>query len=227
MQDCNPTHTPLPAGFTTSAQTNTPDVDPTSYRSLIGKLSFLTTTRPDLIFAVDLLSRYNYAPQMAHLLAAKQILRYVRGTTSQGLFYPRSDTFTLIGYSDADWGGDLDQRKSTGAYIFTINNTPVTWNTKKQTCIALSSTESEFRSLVEATKEARWIQFLFQELGFDRKKPIQLMCDNQSAIKISKNPQFHSKTKNFEIHLNFVRDMVERGFVTKMIANRPTCLQKL
>jgi len=87
------------------------------------------------------------------------------------------------------------------------------WNTKKQTCIALSSTESEFRSLVEATKEARWIQILFQELGFDRQKSIQLMCDNQSAIKISKNPQFHSKTKHFEIHLNFVWDMVERGFV--------------
>lgn len=114
-----------------------------------------------LAFAVNLLSRSNSTPQMAHLQAAKQILRYVRRTTSQGLFYPRFDTFTLIGYSDADWGGDLDQRKSTGAYIFTINNTPVTWNTKKQTCIALSSTESESRSLVKATKEAKWIQILF------------------------------------------------------------------
>jgi len=104
----------------------------------------------------------------------------------------------------------LDERKSTGAFIFTINGTPITWSSKKQTCVALSSTESEYRALVEASKEAMWLKNLFWELGFLDQDPIRIGCDNQSTIRIAKNPTYHSKTKHFEIHLNFIRDIVSK-----------------
>jgi hypothetical protein len=224
LLECNPTKTPLPSGFTISKQTKTPLVDPTSYRSLIGKLMFLTTTRPDITFAVNLLSQFNEKPQMAHFKALKQILRYIKGTLSIGLTFSQTGKLSLTGHSDVDWGGDVDQRKSTGAYVFTVNDTPVTWSTKKQTCIVLSSTESEYRSLVEATKEAMWIRNLLKELGYVKKGSIVISCDNQSAIKISQNPMYHSKTKHFEIHLNYVRDMVDKKKIAVVYisnANQP------
>jgi hypothetical protein len=209
LAHCNSTKTPLPPGFTTRKDTRIETVDPKLFRSIIGKLMFLTNTRPDISFAVNLLSRYSSAPQQAHLRGVKQILRYIKGTSNLGLFYKRKSGLELTGYTDADWGGNLNQRKSTRAYLFTINGTPITWCTKKQTCVALSSTESEYRSLVEATKEAIWIKGLYSELGLRKKGPIHIFCDNQSAIKISKNPMYHSKTKHFEIHLNYVQDMVD------------------
>ena len=98
------------------------------------------------------------APQEAHLKTVKCIIRYIKGTLNHGLFNPRSGELSLLGYSDADWGGDPDQQKSTGAFVFTVNSTLITWSAKKQTCVALSSCEFEYRALVEATKEAIWIK---------------------------------------------------------------------
>jgi hypothetical protein len=208
--DCNASKTPLPAGLKLQRDTQTPPVDKTLYQRMIGKLIFLTHTRYDISYAVNLVSRYMTHPQEAHLKAVKCILRYIKGTLDFGLFYPQSANLTFCGYSDADWGGDLDQRRSTGAFVFTVNGTPITWSSKKQTCVALSSCESEYRALVEASKEAIWIQNLYKELGFLIEKSAIIYCDNQSSIKISKNPQYHSKTKHFEIHLHFVRDMVNK-----------------
>jgi hypothetical protein len=120
-------------------------------------------------------------------------------------------------------GGDLYERKSTCAFLFTVGSTPITWNTKKQTCIALSSTKSEYCALVEAAKEAIWIRNLYYELGFVNRLPIKLYCDNQSSIKISKNPIYHSKTKHFEIHLKTIRDMVRQRQIEALYI--PTKLQ--
>jgi hypothetical protein len=177
---------------------------------MIGKLVFLTHTRYDISYAINLVSRYMAHPQEAHLKAVKCILRYIEGTLDFGLFYSQSPDITFCGYSDADWGGDLDQRRSTGAFVFTVNGTPITWSSKKQTCVALSSCESKYRALVEASKEAIWIKNLYSELGFLTDASTTIYCDNQSSIKISKNPQYYSKTKHFEIHLHFVRDMVNK-----------------
>jgi hypothetical protein len=126
LTDCNPTQTPLPAGFTICKDTKTKPIDPTIFKSIINKLIFLTNTKPDITFAVNLLSRYSSTPQAAHLQGVKQILRYVQGTKNVGLLYKRSTGLRLTGYTDADWGGNLDSRKSTGAYLFTINGTPIT-----------------------------------------------------------------------------------------------------
>jgi hypothetical protein len=105
LTDCNPTQTPLPAGFTICRDTKTKPIDPTLFRSIIGKLMFLTNTRPDITFAVNLLSRYSSAPQQAHLRGVKQILRYIKGTKNIGLLYKRNTGLSLTGYTDADWGG--------------------------------------------------------------------------------------------------------------------------
>jgi hypothetical protein len=210
MQDCKPTKIPLSPNHQLKKSTATPLVDPTLYRSMVGKLVFLTNTRPDIAFSVNLVSRYMDKPEEAHLQAVKSILRYIKGTTTLGLLYKKGGDFTLTGYTDADWGGDLDERKSTGAFIFTVGNTPISWSSRKQTCVSLSSTESEYRSLVETCKEAIWIQNLYTELGYNKGGAVTIHCDNMSTIKISKNPIYHSRTKHFEIHLHFVRDMVKR-----------------
>jgi hypothetical protein len=210
LMDCNASKTPLPAGFKLRKDTQTPLVDKTLYQRMIGKLKFLTHTRYDIAFVVNLVSHYMTHPQQAHLKVVKCILRYIKGTLDFGLFYPKRSELTLCGYSDADWGGDLDQRRSTRAFVFTANGTPITWSSKKQTCVALSSCESEYRALVEVSKEAIWIQNLYKELSFLKEEPTTIYCDNQSSIKISKNPQYHSKSKHFEIHLHFVRDMVNK-----------------
>ena len=213
MAECNPCKVPLPDGTKLRKETNTPLVSTHLYCRLVGKLMFLTNTRPDLALLVKLVSRFMQSPQQAHMNAVKSILRYLNGTASLGLCYEQADTVELLGFSDADWGGDLDQRKSTGGFLFSINGTPITWSSRKQSCVALSSTESEYRALVEATKEAIWIKDLLIELGFLEQNSTTIFCDNQSSIKISKNPIYHSKTKHFEIHLHFVRDMVKKKAV--------------
>jgi hypothetical protein len=161
LTDCNPTRTPLPTGLKLRKDTKTPYVDRHLYQQMVGKLIFLTNTRYDIAFSVNLVARYMQAPQQAHLQAIQSIIRYIKGTTQTGLFYSRNATLQLTGYSDADWRGDLDERKSTGAFLFTIGSTPITWNTKKKTCVALFSTESEYRTLVEVAKEAVWIRNLY------------------------------------------------------------------
>jgi hypothetical protein len=177
---------------------------------MVEKLLFLTITRADIAYAVNLVSRYMENPQETHLKVVKSIIRYLVGTTSLGLFYRKWASLHLIGYSDADWGGDLDEQKSTHTFVNTVGDNPILWRSKKQTCLSLSSTESYYRALEKAAEEAIWIQGLFTKLGFYKQNTFTIYCDNQSAIKMSKIPIFHSKTKHFEIHLHFIRVMVNK-----------------
>jgi uncharacterized membrane protein len=121
-------------------------------------------------------------------------------------------------------GGDYEERRLTGTFILTISSTLITWSSKKQTCIAMSSTESEYQALVEVTKEIIWIGGLYKGLGFDKQIPVKVYCNNQSVIKISKNPIFYFKTKRFEMYLHFVRDMVKKKKIEILYTNgHATC----
>ena len=131
MTECTPTHTPLPEGLSLSKESNTPPVDPKLYRMLVGKLLFLTKTRPDITHAVSVVSRFMQNPQTAHLQAAKHILRYVRRYPDLGLFFKQGEDNLLRGYTDADYGQDIDDRISVGAYLFYLGNSPISWNSKK------------------------------------------------------------------------------------------------
>jgi hypothetical protein len=213
MEDCKSSLTPLPEGLILSKDSATSPVDATLYRMLVGKLLFLTKTRPDLTHAVSVVSRFMQNPQEAHLQAAKHILRYVRRYPDLGLFFQQGEENRLCGYTDADYGQDIDDRISVGAYIFFLGNSPISWNSKKQSSTSRSSCESEYRALAQCTCEAVWIRRLLKELRILDDKPTYLYCDNQSSIKLSYNPVFHEKSKHFEVDYHFTRQKVENNTI--------------
>ena len=209
MESCSPSHTPLPEGLSLSKDSATPPVDATLYRMLVGKLLFLTKTRPDITHAVSVVSRFMQSPQEAHLQAAKHVLRYVRRYPDLGLFFKQGEENLLHGYTDADYGQDVDDRISVGAYIFFLGSSPISWNSKKQSTTSRSSCESEYRALAQCSCEAVWIRRLLEELKILDNQPTHIFCDNQSSIKLSHNPVFHERSKHFEIDCHFTRQKVE------------------
>lgn len=177
MDTCKPAYTPLPEGLVLSKVADSPPVDATLYRMLVGKLLFLTKTRPDIAHPVSVVSRFMQEPLEIHLQAAKHILRYVRRYPDVGLFFKQREENYLHGYTDADYGQDIDDRISIGAYIFFIGNSPVSWNSKKQSSTSRSSCESKYRALAQCSTEAIWIRRLLGELKLLDNKPTHLYCD--------------------------------------------------
>ena len=211
MAQSNPSHTPLQQNVKLLPDMQSPLTDPTPYRRLVGKLIFLTNTRPDITHAVHQVARFMQTPQIAHLQAIHSILRYLRHTPNHGLFYARGDTGTLSGFTDADWGGASDNRRSVTGYLFKFGQSPITWTSKSQTSVSLSSTESEYRALMEGTREAIWLKRLLCEPNLIPPQSIPIYCDNLGSVKLSHNPTFHSRSKHFDIHLHFTREKVQEG----------------
>ncbi|KAH9760757.1 Integrase catalytic domain-containing protein [Citrus sinensis] len=156
-------------------------------------------------------SQYMANPGGEHWIAVKRILRYIRGTSDVALCYGGSE-FTVRGCVDSDFARDLDKRKSTTGYVFTLAGAAVSWVSKLQTVVALSTTEAEYMAATQACKEAIWIQRLLEELGHGQEK-IPVFCDSQSALHIARNPVFYSRTKHIEVQYHFVREVVEDGSV--------------
>lgn len=152
-------------------------------------------------------------PQEAHLQVAKHILRCIRKFPGLGLFFKEGEENRLQGYTDVDYGQDIDDRISVGAYIFFLGNSPISWNSKKQSSTSRSSCESEYRALAQCSCEAIWIHRLLKELKILDNKPTFLFCDNHSSIKLSYNPVFHEKSKHFEIDLHFTRQQIENNTI--------------
>ncbi len=185
-------------------------VDQGLYQSAVGSLLYLATrSRPDIAFAVNNVARFCSRPTKQHWKAVKRIFRYLRGTTHLGLLYAREvESDVLIGYSDADWGGDCNDCKSTSGYLFQIGGTAVTWKSKKQSCVALSTAEAEYMALSGAAQEAIWLRELTSDLGSPQYQPTVIMEDNQSAISMAKNPQFHRRAKHINIKYHFIREQI-------------------
>ncbi|XP_057825359.1 secreted RxLR effector protein 161-like [Cryptomeria japonica] len=144
MAECKPVSTPMETVCKLTKSDDSPAVNQSEYRLMIGSLLYLTASRPDLMFAVCLVSRFQSAPQQSHLNAVKRIFRYVQGTLDYGLWYPRTNDFTLVGFTDSDWAGCLDDRKSTSGAAFFLGDCLVAWHSKKQDCVTLSTAESEY-----------------------------------------------------------------------------------
>ena len=190
-------------------------IDQRQYQSAIGSLLYLSVaTRPDIAFAVSNAAKFSAQPGKQHWTAVKRIMRYLRGTTNLGLIFTPQVSAECIGYSDADWGGDLEDRKSTSGYLFQISGAAVSWRSKKQTCVALSTAEAEYVALAGAAQEAMWMRQLTAELEIDAPaEAITIFEDNQSAICMTKNPQFHGRSKHISIKYHFIRDHVNDGVV--------------
>ena len=188
--------------------------DKTKYQSAIGSLLFLSNrTRPDLSYAVGKTARYSSNPSTTHWSAVKRIMRYLRGTEELGLAYIRNREERFVGYSDADWAGDLDDRISTSGYIFQLSGAPISWRSKKQTCVALSTAEAEYMALASAVQEAIWLERLISDLLNTKEETVTVYEDNQSTISMGKNQQYHGRTKHIEIKYHFVREKVAANAV--------------
>jgi hypothetical protein len=209
MLQCSPCKTPCVPNVRLSSTSGEPLTDIHAYRSLVGALHYLTFTRPDLSFAVHQVCQFMNAPTDIHLTAAKRILRYVRGTLDHGLFCTPGP-ITLSAFTDADWAGDPDDRRSTSGLVVFLGHNPVTWSAKKQLTVSRSSTEAEYRALASASVELCWLRTLVKDLGIYLYDPPILWCDNVSALAIASNPVFHARTKHIEVDFHFIRERVLR-----------------
>jgi hypothetical protein len=213
MQDCNLCHTPMDTRLKIGKHNGGDAVDATKYRSIIGSLRYLVNTRPDLAFAVGFASRFMEAPGVHHWALVKQILRYLKGTIRYGCRYSAGSAPNLVGYSDSDHAGDVDDRKSTSGIVFFLGSSIITWGSQKQKVVAQSSCEAEYIAAATAATQAVWLsRVLGAVLGKEPDK-MKLYVDNLSAIALCKNPVFHDRTKHIDTRYHYIRECVEKGMV--------------
>lgn len=213
MAGCNACQVPMEPRLKLSKKSTQPPVDATAYRSIVGSLRYLVNTRPDIAFAVGYVSRFLENPREDHLTAVKHILRYLAGTKKWGLWFGRKkgQEGRLIGFSDSDFAGDVDARKSTTGVIFFLTGSPITWQSKMQKVVAQSSCEAEYIAAANATCEALWLSRVPAELkGAETGAPL-LRVDNKSAIALIKNPILQGHSKHIEVKYHFVRETAEKG----------------
>jgi hypothetical protein len=213
MTNCKPCTTPVDTKGKQSEAEGPSVTDPTAYRSLAGALQYLTFTRPDITYAVQQVCLHMHDPREPHLTALKRLLRYLRGTVDYGLLLHRSSSADLVVYTDADWGGCPDTRRSTSGYAVFLGGNLVSWSSKRQQVVSRSSAEAEYRAVANGVAEASWLRQLLAELHCSLTKSTVVYCDNVSAVYLSTNPVQHQRTKHVEIDLHFVRDFVAIGAV--------------
>ncbi|CAN6699168.1 unnamed protein product [Malus baccata var. baccata] len=209
MIDAKPCDTPCLPYTRLLKDDGDPYTNPTLYRSVVGALQYLTFTRPDIAFSVHQVAQFMQSPMVAHFTAVKRILRYLKGTISHGIGYSRG-SLQLKAFSDADWAGDPNDRRSTTGLVVFLGNSPISWSSKKQLTVSRSSTEAEYRALSSTSAELDWIQQLLVFLQVPLSSPPVLFCDNLSAIALSFNPVQHQRTKHIEIDVHFVRERVAK-----------------
>lgn len=210
MNKCKAIDTPLSSSEKLSLEDGNPlsPEDCTRHRSMVGALQYLTLTRPDISFAVNKVCQFLHSPTTVHWSAVKRILRYVQGTLSLGLRFGKSKSMVVSAFSDADWAGCVDDRRSTGGFAVFLGSNLISWSSRKQATVSRSSTEAEYKSLANATAEMIWVQKLLSELRIPHASTTLLWCDNLGATYLSANPVFHARTKHIEIDYHFVRERV-------------------
>ncbi|KAJ9561136.1 LOW QUALITY PROTEIN: hypothetical protein OSB04_006296 [Centaurea solstitialis] len=182
--------------------------DASLYRRLIGRLLYLQATRPDIAYAVNILSQFVSDPRVDHMDAVLRVLRYIKSTLGQGIFIPKSGGFNLVAYCDANWLGCPSTRRSRTGYLLLLGGAPVSWKTKKQSVVSRSSAEAEYRAIATTVSKILWMRWLLKDLTVDLQNATPLYCDNQAARHIANNPVFHERTKPVEMDCYFVRERV-------------------
>ncbi|RVX16077.1 Retrovirus-related Pol polyprotein from transposon RE1 [Vitis vinifera] len=219
MLDCKPVDTPMDPNVKLVPGQGEPLGDPGRYRRLVGKLNYLTITRPDISFPVSVVSQFLQSPCDSHWDAVIRILRYIKSTPGQGVLYENRGHTQVVGYTDADWAGSPTDRRSTSGYCVFIGGNLISWKSKKQDVVARSSAEAEYRAMALATCELIWLRHLLQELRFGKDEQMKLICDNQAALHIASNPVFHERTKHIEVDCHFIREKIASGCVATSFVN--------
>ena len=211
MSGAKPVQTPLPTSPPISLHSGTPLEDPTTYRTVVGSLQYLSLTRPDISYAVNKLSQFMHQPTNDHWELVKRVLRYLCGSLDEGILIHRGSPVSLHAYSDADWAGNKDDYSSTSAFVVYLGKNPISWSSKKQNTIARSSTEAEYRTVASTAAELNWVCFLLTDLGLTLPTAPIIYCDNVGATQLCSNPIFHSRMKHVAIDFHFIRDQVQTG----------------
>ena len=218
IRDAKPLYTPLDGSIKLSNsqcptdQKEINEMKKYPFRELIGKLNYLcTNTRPDIAISVSKLSRFMNNPGMIHWKLAIKVLRYVKTTKDYCLVLKPKDDLISV-YSDADWAGEIDDRRSTSGHCIFFGGALISWKTKLQSAISMSTMESEFYALTYAIQEVQSVNYLLEELGIKQEKAIIVHEDNQSAIKFSNNSSFKGRAKHIDLRHNYVKDLIEKGF---------------
>ena len=206
--------TPIEINARYSASDGSPLPDPSLYRTVVGSLVYLTITRPDIAYAVHIVSQFVTSPTTVHWAAVLRILRYLRGTQFQSLLLSSTSSLELHAYSDADWASDPTDRKSTTGFCIFLGDSLISWKSKKQDVISRSSTEAEYRAMASTTCEIVWLRWLLADMGVFLHQPTPLYCDNKSAIQIAQNSVFHERTKHIEIDCHVIRHHFRSGTLT-------------
>ncbi|KAJ4755031.1 hypothetical protein LUZ62_089436 [Rhynchospora pubera] len=221
MAQAQPVSTPMAVNTSLSKFVGDPFHDPKLYRAVVGALQYVTITRPEISFPVNKCSQFMHSPTTEHWIAVKRILRYLKGTITHGLYFQASSPLTLHAYSDSDWAGCPDDRRSTSAFCIYLGPNLISWSSKKQPTVSKSSTEAEYRSLALAGAELIWVQHILHELHQTPSQTPILWCDNVGAAYLASNPMYHARTKHVEIDFHFIRErVVARQLLVQFISSR-------
>ncbi|XP_058746032.1 uncharacterized mitochondrial protein AtMg00810-like [Vicia villosa] len=209
MTDCNKVCSPMVPGCKLIKDEHGKPTDATYYKQMIGCLMYLLATRPDMAFSVCLAARYMERPTELHVAAIKRILRYLKGTMSYGILYKQSEdgNLKLVGWTDSDYAGDYDDRRSTSGYVFTIGSGAISWCSKKQPIVTLSTTEAEFVAAASCACQSVWLRAIMKQLQQEQTGNTIVYCDNSSSIKLSKNPVMHGRSKHIDVRYHFLREL--------------------
>lgn len=210
---CKPIDTPMEQNHTLARDKGEFFSEPSKYRRLIGRLVYLTVTKPDLSYAVHTLAQFLQAPRLKHWHAALRVVRYLKNAPGQGIFLSATNDLTLSAYCDSDWAACPLTRRSLTGYVVLLGNSLVSWKTKKQQVVSRSSAEAEYRSMALTLCEVKWIMELMRSLGIRQQAPTSLYCDNQAAVHIAANHVFHERTKHIEVDCHFIRDAILAGLI--------------
>jgi len=210
LEDCKEMNTPMHPTCTLSKEDQGSKVDQKLYRGMIGSLLDLTASRPDILFSVCLCARFQSDPRETHLTAVKRIFRYLKGTVNLGLLYKKSSDYKLVGFCDADYASDRIERKSTSVNCQFLGENLISWASKRQATIALSTAEAEYISAASCYTQLLWMKHQLEDYQITE-NCIPIYCDNTAAICLSKNPILNSRAKHIEIKHHFIRDYVQKG----------------
>jgi hypothetical protein len=210
MTDCKTAPTRIATTTPLSTASNDALSDPTPFRSLVGALQYATFTSPNITFAVNRVCQFMHKPSNVHFVAAKRILRYLKGSLHKGVLF-QPGPLALTAFTDADWAGDPSDRRSTSGVVVFLGHNPITWLAKKQHTVSRSSTEVEYCSLATGAAELAWLRQVLCDLKLYLPSAPLIWCDNTSALALASNPVFHGRTKHIEVDYHFVREKVVRG----------------
>lgn len=211
LSGSRPAETPLEQNHKLASSTSSIFPEPDKYRRLVGRLVYLTHTKPEISYAVNMLAQFMQKPLSDHWDAALRLVRYLKGCPGQGILLSSASNLQLTGYSDSDHAGCPLTRRSLIGYLVKLGNSPVSWKTKKQDKVSRSSAEAEYRAMAMTCQELMWVKEVLLSLGISHDQPMHLVCDSQSALHIASNPVFHERTKHIETDCHFIRDEYTSG----------------